>query len=100
MCSFCLLVVVHVVDHEFAEDLAPADVLQPHVGIYGGLNASVTENLSDQLVFARALHQNDCPGRVAKLMSGDAQPDFLPDAFGDLAAQAYFSLRAAALSRK
>ena len=48
-----LQLIVHMLHHDLAEDLARLNVLQADVGIDRGLHIAMTEDASDKFVFAR-----------------------------------------------
>ncbi len=95
-----LQLVLHVLHHHLAEDLARLDVRQADVEIDRGLHVAVTEELLDQLIFAGTPLEHDGAAGVPELVHRHPQPRRLKDALGDLAAERDFAFGPATLSRK
>ena len=72
---------------DLAEDFAGVDIFQPDVGVDGGLHVAVAEELSDELVLARAGLENESACGVPELMYCDPQPGRLINPVCDLAAE-------------
>src|SRR5215510_10982148 len=81
-----LRVVIQMLHDDLAEDFACLNGLQANVSADGRAHVSMTENSSNQLIFARSAHQNDGASRMPKLMCRYSQSCRFKDALGDLAA--------------
>src|SRR5262249_309680 len=76
--------IVQVLSDDLAEDFAGVDIFQPDVGVDGGLHVAVAEELSDELVLARAGLENESACGVPELMYCDPQPGRLINPVCDL----------------
>lgn len=67
---------------DLAEDFACLNGLQANVSADGRAHVSMTENSSNQFIFARPAHQNDGASRMPKLMCRYPQSCRFEDALG------------------